>query len=161
MSETEKTRNELYQEWLDENVQVFSTPNKIKLSEFEIDWESLSGSFILTLDDVSTKERMGFRREVSGKPTLVFPVYHASYGIPSSYSSISITWETEYCILKQLKMLLPRSGNHYIENGEIKFEYCDLSLKKIDEVTLNQIKAKVTDPNLTLEFDMSYDFKII
>jgi len=133
MSKTEKTRNELYQEWLNEHVQVFSTPEKIKLSEFDIDWESLSGSFNLTLDGISTKERMGFCREASGKPTLVFPVYHAPYGIPTSYSSISITWETEYCILKQLKILLPRSGNSYIENGKLKFEYCDLSLNKLDE----------------------------
>lgn len=160
MSETDKTRNEMYQEFLNENVQVFSTPKKIKLSEFNIDWESLSGSFNLMLDGVLTKERIGFRREVSGKPTLVFPVYHAPYGIPSSYSSIRITWETEYCILKQLKLLLPRSGNHYVENNEIKFEYCDLNLRKLDESTLNEIKNKVMDPNLTLEFDMSFDFKI-
>jgi len=157
---TEKTRMEMYQEWLDEHVLVFTTPQKIKLSEFQIDWEKLSGSFNLTLDGVSTKERIGFRPEVSGKPTLVFPVYHAPYGIPSSYSSISISWETEYCILKQLKMLLPRTGYHYEENGVIKFEYCDLNLQELDESALNQIKNKVMDPNLTLEFDMSQDFKI-
>jgi hypothetical protein len=151
MSKTEKTRNEMYQEWLDEHVQVFPTPQKIKLSEFQVDWESLSGSFNLTLDGVSTKERLGFCPEMSGKPKLVFPVYHAPYGIPSSYSSVKITWETEYCILKQLKMLLPRFGD-----GEM----CDLNRNKLDDSTLECIKKKVTDPNLVLEFDMSYDFKI-
>jgi hypothetical protein len=151
MSKTEKTRNEMYQEWLDEHVQVFPTPQKIKLSEFQVDWESLSGSFNLTLDGVSTKERLGFCPEMSGKPKLVFPVYHAPYGIPSSYSSVKITWETEYCILKQLKMLLPRFGD-----GEM----CDLNRNKLDDSALDCIKKKVTDPNLILEFDMSYDFKI-
>lgn len=156
----EKTRGQLYQEWLDEHVQVFPTPRKIKLNEFDIDWGSLSGSFKLTLDGVLAKERMGFRPEISGKPTLVFPVYQAPYGIPTSYSTISITWETEYCILKQLKILLPRAGYHYIENDVIKSKYCDLSRNILDELTLNEIKKKVMDPNLTLEFDMSYDFKI-
>jgi hypothetical protein len=151
MSKAEKTRNEMYQEWLDEHVQVFPTPQKIKLNEFQVDWLSLSGSFNLTLDGVSTKERLGFCPEMSGKPKLVFPVYHAPYGIPSSYSSVKITWETEYCILKQLKMLLPRFGD-----GEM----CDLNRNKLDDSTLECIKKKVTDPNLILEFDMSYDFKI-
>lgn len=156
----EKSRNEMYQEFLNQNVQVFSTPQRIKLSEFQIDWESLSGSFNLTLDGVQTKERMGFCPEVSGKPSLVFPVYHAPYGIPSSYSSVRITWETEFCILKQLKILLPRVGYHYLENDVIKSKYCDLNLNILDESTLYEIKKKVMDPNLTLEFDMSYDFKI-
>ena len=160
MAKAEKSRNEMYQDWLDDHVQVFPTPQKIKLSEFQIDWEHLSGSFNLTLDGVSTKERIGFRPEVSGKPTLDFPVHHAPYGIPSSYSSVSITWETEYCILKQLKMLLPRTGYHYIENDEIKAKFCDLNRNILDDSTLSEIKNKVMNPNLTLEFDMSYDFKI-
>jgi hypothetical protein len=159
--DTEKTtRNEMYQQWLDENVQVFPTPQKIKLSEFQVDWKTLSGSFNLTMDGISTKERINFRPEVSGKPTLFFPVYHAPYGIPTSYSSISITWETEYCILKQLKILLPRAGGHFLDGDEIKFEYWDLNRNKLDDSTLEGIKKKVTDPDLILEFDMSYDYKI-
>jgi hypothetical protein len=157
---TEKSRHQMYEEFLNQNVQVFSTPQKIKLSEFQIDWESLSGSFNLTLDGVQTKERMGFCPEVSGKPSLVFPVYHAPYGIPSSYSSVRITWETEYCILKQLKILLPRVGYHYLENDVIKSKYCDLNLNILDESTLSKIKKKVMNPDIRLEFDMSYDFKV-
>ncbi len=156
----ERPRDEMVQEWLNDNVQVFSTPQKIKLSEFQVDWEKLSGSFNLTLDDVSAKERIEFSPEVSGKPSLNFPMYHSPLGVPASYSVIKITWETEYCILKQLKMLLPRSCNHFEENGEIKFEYCDLNLNILDESTLNKIKNKVMDSNLTLEFDMSYDFRV-
>jgi hypothetical protein len=156
----EKTRIELLQEWLHENVQVFTTPQKIKLSEFQVDWEKLSGSFNLTLDGVSTKDRIGFSPEVSGKPSLNFPMYHSPLGVPCSYSVIQITWETEYCILKQLKMLLPRVGYHYLENDVIKSKYCDLNRNILDESTLTEIKKKVMDPNLTLEFDMSYDFKV-
>lgn len=160
MSKKEKTRNEMLQEWLNDNVQVFSTPQKIKLSEFQVDWEKLSGSFNLSLDGVSAKERIGFSPEVSGKPSLNFPIYHSPLGVPCSYSVIKITWETEYCILKQLKLLLPRVGYHYIENDVIKLEYCDLNLNILDESTLVEIKNKVMNPNLTLEFDMSYDFKV-
>lgn len=156
----EKTRNEMLEEWLNENVQVFSTPQKIKLSEFQVDWEKLSGSFNLTLDGVSAKERIGFSPEVSGKPSLNFPMYHSPLGVPCSYSVIKITWETEYCILKQLKLLLPRVGYHFIENDVIKSKYCDLNRNILDESTANEIRKKVMDPNLTLEFDMSYDFKI-
>jgi hypothetical protein len=156
----EKTRIELLQEWLHENVQVFTTPQKIKLSEFQVDWENLSGSFNLTLDGVSTKERIGFSPEVSGKPSLNFPMYHSPLGVPCSYSVIQITWETQYCILKQLKMLLPRVGYHYLENDVIISKYCDLNRNILDESTLTEIKKKVMDPNLTLEFDMSYDFKV-
>lgn len=159
-SNAETARKKMLEQWLNENVQVFTTPQKIKLSEFQIDWKKLSGSFNLSLDGVSAKERVGFSPEVSGKPSLNFPIYHSPLGVPASYSVIEITWETEYCILKQLKMLLPRTGNHYQENGDIKFEYCDFNLNILDESTLYEIKKKVMDPNLTLEFDMSYDFKI-
>jgi hypothetical protein len=141
----------MYEEFLNDHVQVFPTPRKIIMSNFDIDWEALSGSFNLTLDGISAKERLGFCPEMSGKPRLVFPVYHAPYGIPSSYSSVRITWETEYCILKQLKMLLPR-----FFDGEM----CDLNRHKLDKASLTQIKKRVMDPNLSLEFDMSYDFKI-
>ena len=160
MAKTEKTRNEMLQDWLNENVQVFATPKKIKLSEFKVDWEKLSGSFNLTLDGVSTKERIGFSPEISGKPTLNFPVYHSPLGVPCSYSLIQITWETEYCILKQLKMLLPRAGGYFLENDVIKHQYCDLNRNILDESTVSEIKTKVMDPNLTLEFDMSFDFKV-
>ena len=160
MNELDKTRKEKLQEWLNENVQVFPTPQKIKLSDFQVDWEKLKGSFNLTLDGISTKERIGFSPEVSGKPTLNFPVYHSPLGVPCSYSLIEITWETEFCILKQLKMLLPRTGYHYIEDDIIKFRYCDLNLNILDDWSLTEIKNKVMNPNLTLEFDMSYDFKI-
>ena len=160
MSKTEKTRNEMLQEWLNENVQTFQTPQKIKLSNFEVDWKKLKGSFNLTLDGISTKERIGFSPEVSGKPSLNFPIYHSPLGVPCSYSLVKITWETEYCILKQLKMLLPRTGYSYIENDEVKTQYCDLNLNILDDSNLSEIKNKVMNPNLTLEFDMSYDFKI-
>ena len=151
LSNTEKSRSEMYDEFLNENVQVFQTPEKIILSNFDIEWEALTGSFNLSLDGVSTKERVGFCPEMAGKPKLVFPVYHAPYGIPSSYSSVRITWETEYCILKQLKIILPR-----FVNGEM----CDLNRHKLDKASLSQIKKRVMNPNLTLEFDMSYYFKM-
>lgn len=155
----QKPRDEMLQEWLNDNVQVFSTPQKIKLSEFQVDWENLSGSFNLTLDGVSARERIGFSPEISGKPALNFPMYHSPLGVPCSYSVIKITWETEYCILKHLKLLLPRVGHHYSENDVIKFKYCDLNLNILDESTLSGIKKNVMDPKLTLEFDMSFDFK--
>ena len=111
MSKPEKTRMEMLQEWLNENVQVFPSPKMIKLSNFEVNWEHLSGSFNLTLDNVFIKDRMNFSPEASGKPTLYYPMFHSPLGVPCSYSLIKITWETEYCILKQLKMLLPRFGD--------------------------------------------------
>ena len=160
MTKTEKTRNEMLQEWLNENVQTFPTPKKIKLSNFQVNWKTLSGSFNLTLDGVFIKEKMKFSPEASGKPTLYYPMFHSPLGVPCSYSLIQITWETEYCILKQLKMLLPRTGYSYIEDNEVKTHYCDLNLNILDELTVNEIKKKVMDPNLTLEFDMSYDFKV-
>jgi len=91
----------MLQKWLNENVQVFPTPKKIKLSNFEVDWDHLSGSFNLTLDGISTKERIGFSTEVSGKLTLYYPIVHSPLGVPYSYSLIKITWEAEYCILKE------------------------------------------------------------
>lgn len=160
MDTAEKTRIKLLQEWLNENVQVFPTPQKIKLSNFEVDWKTLSGTFNMTLDGVFISESMRFSPEASGKPTLYYPMVHSPLGVPASYSLLQITWETEYCILKQLKMLLPRIGYHNIENDVVKIYYCDLNRNILDESTANEIKKKVTDPNLTLEFDMSYDFKI-
>lgn len=159
-SNAEKRRKVLLQEWLNEHVQVFTTPQKIKLCNFDVDWEKLSGSFNLSLDGVLAKERIRFSPEESGKPSLNFPMYHSPLGVPASYSVIEITWETEYCILKQLKMLLPRGNYFYEENGDIRFKYCDLNLNILDDSTLSEIKKKVMNPNLALEFDMSHDFTI-
>ena len=67
--------------WLDENVQCYPTPKKVMLSEFEIDWRTLSGSFRVDLDGVQLPKRFRFGVELTDRPTLFFPMFHSPCGV--------------------------------------------------------------------------------
>ena len=52
--------------WLDENVRAFPTPREVTLSEFDIDWNTLAGSFRVALDGEPLPERMRLSLEITG-----------------------------------------------------------------------------------------------
>jgi hypothetical protein len=95
-------------EWYKENVKVYPTPEKVTLSEFEVDWVELSGSFRIDFDDVQVNDRFDFSLEASGWTTFHIPMFHSPLGAPASYLAILISSETENAIMEGLRATIPR-----------------------------------------------------
>ena len=95
-------------QWLAENVRVYATPREVTLSGFEVDWERLSGSFELTLDNARLPERLRFHLDISGWLNFELPMFHSPLGTPASYAAVEFTPETREAITEGLRRTVPR-----------------------------------------------------
>jgi hypothetical protein len=100
-------RIEMLRKWLKERVTCYPTPKKVTLSEFEIDWGELSGSFRVDFDRVQVRKRFGFFVQYTDRPLLSIPLVHCPCGLPYSCSEIEITSETKTAILEGLHHTMP------------------------------------------------------
>lgn len=94
-------------QWLEENVAVYPTPNQVTLSEFEVDWDVLEGSFQVSLDDTRLEDRFRFGVAQNGKPKVFLPMFHSPLGAPASYAAVEVTDETSKAILQALHRAVP------------------------------------------------------
>lgn len=94
--------------WLDENVRVLPTPREVTLSAFEIDWNTLAGSFAVALDDETLPDRFRFDMEITGWLKFRTPMFHSPLGAPASYAAYELTSETRNAIEEALRGVLPR-----------------------------------------------------
>ena len=101
---------ERVKEWLDENVQVFPEPKSVTLSDFTVSWrkDDFSGSFRVSIDEVTIKGRFDYHLQASGKTTFNPPIFHSPLGAPASYSAVELTDKTDRAILKGLHDTFPR-----------------------------------------------------
>jgi len=95
-------------EWLDDHVQVFTQPEIVKLSHFDIDWSDFSGSFLLSLDNTALKDKIRFGLEASGKTKFYMPMFHSPLSAPASYAAIELTDQTREAITIALRKTIPR-----------------------------------------------------
>lgn len=102
------TKIEKLNAWLKENVVHYPTPHQITMSEFELDWSTLDGSFKLSLDDIDIAERPGISLEITGWMGFGMPAFQVPFSLPLSYSLHDFTSETENAIEHGLHQLLPR-----------------------------------------------------
>jgi len=139
-------------EWYKENVKVYPTPKKVTLSEFEVDWEELSGSFRIDLDDVHVNDRFDFSLEASGWTTFYIPMFHSPLGAPASYLAILITSETEHAIMKGLRATVPRVEPYGLnqKTGKETTQNTPVSDRIIDLSQFESIKNKVCSADYTI-----------
>src|SRR4051794_33586873 len=78
------------------------------LSEFEIDWDRLAGSFRLAFDGEPLLERFRISLELSGWLRYWTPMCHSPLGAPASYAAVDFTGETRRAIDAGLRAMLPR-----------------------------------------------------
>lgn len=131
--------------WLKDNVQVYSNPKLIVLSNFIVDWSSASGSFELAIDGVLLDDRIKFAPEMSGKSTLYYPVFNSPLGAPASYGKYEIHWQVQNLILKAVQETIPRFLG----------VYCDNQRNPLTEDVLNNIKHKVSDNEFSVKLDVN------
>lgn len=108
MDQTTKQHFEQVRLWLDENVRTYPSPKQVTLSQFQVDWESLCGSFALSLDNEPLPQRLRFTLEESGRTRVQLPTFHSPLGAPASYAAIEFTEKTTRAILNALHDTIPR-----------------------------------------------------
>lgn len=94
--------------WLDENVVSYPTPAAVTLSDIEMNWTDLSGSFALMLDNKVVPDRFVFSLEGTGWLKFFMPMFTSPLGTPASYAAVELTEETRTAMEKGLRILLPR-----------------------------------------------------
>jgi hypothetical protein len=94
--------------WLDENVIEYPTPAKVTLSDFQVDWLNITGSFALALDEVHAPYRFKFALGDNGRLRYFMPMFHSPLGAPASYGAVEFTDETRQAISEGLCILVPR-----------------------------------------------------
>ena len=103
-----RTHLEQVSDWLDQNVKHYPSPKKVTLSNFDVDWDELSGTLRIALDDIPLEEEFRFGLEASGRVQLYFPMFHSPLGAPASYPKVELTDETRQAILSGLHQTIPR-----------------------------------------------------
>jgi len=89
--------------WLEVNVKRHPEPKYVALSDFEVDWGELSGSFILSLDSVKVEPRIKCSLDSNGWMRFWMPQHHSPLGVPASYPALEITDATERAIAGALR----------------------------------------------------------
>ena len=144
--------------WLDENVQCYPTPKKVMLSEFEIDWRTLSGSFRVDLDGVQLPKRFRFGVELTDRPTLFFPMFHSPCGVPASFAAIEITDRTETAILEGLRRTIPAVRPYGVDHktGKDIDSRTPLSKRILDRKQFESAKRRVNLSGYSISVDIEH-----
>lgn len=95
-------------DWVEKNMQRFSTPKHLVIDDIEFDWAYFGGSFSLQLDDVKIEERFALSLGVDGKYYYCVPIFCSPLGAPASYAAIELSIETGEAISKALNQMFPK-----------------------------------------------------
>jgi hypothetical protein len=143
---------ELVRTWLDENVRVYPTPHEITLSEFQIDWDRLTGSFRLAFDGELLMERLRFDLELSGWLRYRTPMFHSPLGAPASYPAVEFTNETRRAIDAGLRATLPRLHGCGIvrATGKEINHWTPIDERVVDRMAFEVAKARASAPGYSI-----------
>lgn len=84
--------------WLDANVPRHPEPSNVVLSDFEVDWDELRGSFTLSLDATKIEPRINFSLDSTEWIRFWMPAHHSPLGVPASFGMFEITQATQEAI---------------------------------------------------------------
>lgn len=85
------------------NVQNHPEPKSVVLSDFEVNWTDMSGSFTLALDSLKIEPRIKFSLDSNGWVRFWMPMFHSPMGVPASYAMFELTDATQKAIEEALK----------------------------------------------------------
>jgi hypothetical protein len=94
--------------WLQENVVVPETPVEVCISEIQFDWEQMSGSFAVSLDDQKLEDRFTVSMQITGRVAFTPPMFCSPLGVPASYPAVRLCEKTESAIQRALERVFPR-----------------------------------------------------
>jgi hypothetical protein len=102
------TRLELVRVWLEDNVVCPPTPKEITVHSIEFDWNSLSGTFRLVLDDCEIAEPFKVGMDLSGRVQFTPPMFWSPLGAPASYAAVELDEVTVAAVMRALASVFPR-----------------------------------------------------
>lgn len=94
--------------WLDENVCSYPTPRAVTLSDFEIDWEQMSGRFYVSLDGMRIEDPFRLSLEQNGWVQFHQPMFTSPLGAPATYRAVDLTTDTLETLTRALRSIFPR-----------------------------------------------------
>lgn len=149
MDDDSKEHIQQVRQWLEENVQLYFTPKKVTLHSFEVDWDELSGSFRVLLDDNDLPHRFSFEIDTSGKAEFFLPMFHSPLGAPASYGAINLSESTSKAILEGLREAIPkvRGCGRNRETGLEITNCTPINDRVIDHEEFDLAKKRVESPN--------------
>lgn len=102
------TRLELVRVWLEDNVFCPPTPKEITIYDINFDWENLSGTFRLSLDNLSIAQPFDVSIDIAGQVKYVPPMFFSPLGAPASYAAVDLDSPTTAATERALKLIFPR-----------------------------------------------------
>jgi hypothetical protein len=145
----------LIDKWLEDHVEVWEEPAAVTLFDFEVNWDSFSGSFTLALDDYVYEERLHFGLQESGKVGYALPIFGSPLGVPASYAAVEMTARTSQAISKALRETIPKVRGCGInrETGQL-INFDTPPLERINPEVIEEARRKVTaDYQITVRLE--------
>lgn len=155
-----KQRTAQLTEWLANNISYYPTPITVTLFAFKVNWQTLSGTFRLQLDNQEIHcededEKFTFSLEQNGKVRFDLPTFCSPLGVPASYAAIELTEATSKAILKGLHATIPFVLAFGLDKTTGKQVWSDTTLKEriIDKTAFELAKKIVSevDYKITIE----------
>ena len=138
--------------WLDENVIEYPTPAKVTLSDFQVDWLNITGSFALALDEVQVPYRFKFALGDNGRLRYFMPMFHSPLGAPASYGAVEFTDEARQAISEGLSILVPRFASFGLHpvTREFIHQYTPLAERVLDPEGLEIAQRLLSSSNFSM-----------
>jgi len=144
MHETNDDRKAQLLRWLKENVLTPPRPSRICITEVQMDWLQMRGSFSLTLDDVRLEDRFTLCYEMNGRIGFAPPVFHSPLCLPISFNAVELDQKTEEAIQRALDRVFPvirGFGRH--KKGKIVDLNSSLKSRVIDRASFETQRALI------------------
>ena len=129
------TRLELVKAWLEDNVFCPLTPKEITVHSIEFNWERLSGTFRLALDNCEIAEPFEVHIDIAGRVQWTPPMFCSPLGAPASYAAVEIDKATTEALMRALERCFPRLRGYGV--------YPDLGLEIYGD---NPLEDRIIDP---------------
>ena len=139
------TRLELVRVWLEENVFCPPTPKEITIHRIEFDWDRLSGTFRLALDNCEIAEPFEVHIDIAGRVKYLPPMFYSPLGAPASYAAVELDEITATAVTRALERVFPRLRGYgiYPDLGLEIYGDNPLEDRIIDQVQFLRMKAKL------------------
>lgn len=131
--------------WLDENVIRYPLPLAVTLGDMQMNWEGLSGSFVLSLDGKAVPDRFCFSLDGTGWLKFFLPMFTSPLGAPASYAAVELTEETQVAMQEGLRVLMPKLagfGLHPV-TGEWVHQSTPWRARVMDPTGFEQAKERI------------------
>jgi hypothetical protein len=135
--------------WLESNVTHHPEPKNVTLSEFEVDWAELSGSFVLALDSLRIEPKIRFSLDINGRMRFWMPMHHSPMGVPASYPMFEISQATQNAINQALNWVFGcfRPFGLNKDNGGLITSDTPTLDRLLPDNPINSIKARLKSGN--------------